>query len=203
MNAVNALLRPDLQAIQGWVAPNSRVLDLGCGDGLLLHHLVHQKNSEGYGIEINPDNIEQCIARGINVLEYDLNSGLTAFSSQSFDLVIMTQALQAVKSPDLMLEEMLRIGKESIITFPNFGHWRCRTNLLTSGRMPETKSLPYHWYNTPNIHLCTFKDFEALCKERKIKVINRTVVDHAFRDSLLMQLFPNFFGEVAIYHVTR
>ncbi len=196
-------MRPDLQTIQAWVTPKSRVLDLGCGDGRLLHHLTESKQIEGYGIEIDPDNIERCIETGVNVLEYDLNTGLSAFKDNSFDLVIMTQALQAVRYPDKVLQEMLRIGTESIITFPNFGYWKCRSDLLLKGRMPVSESLPYHWYNTPNIHLCTFKDFERLCSKSDIKVIRRTVVDAEYRNSALMRWFPNLFGAVAIYHLAK
>ena len=196
-------LRPDLEAIQQWVPPKSRILDLGCGDGALLNHLIQNKAAYGYGIEIDPANIEQCISKGVNVLEYDLNSGLSRFKDNSFDLVVMTQALQAVKAPDIMLQDMLRVGKESIVTFPNFGHWRIRMDLALRGRMPMSKSLPYNWYNTPNIHLCTFRDFEALCQALNIQVLDRTVVDHQFRKTSLMQWFPNVFGEVAIYRITR
>lgn len=196
-------MRPDLQTIQEWVSPNSHVLDLGCGDGQLLHHLTKTKQIQGYGIEIDPVNIERCVQSGVNVLEYNLDTGLNVFGDASFDLVIMTQALQAVRYPDRVLDEMLRIGRECIITFPNFAHWKCRSDLILKGRMPVSNSLPFHWYDTPNIHLCTFKDFETLCHAHEIKVLNRTVVDYQYRNSLLMHWFPNLFGEIAIYRVCK
>lgn len=196
-------MRPDLQVIHDWVTPNSRVLDLGCGDGSLISSLTELKSVQAYGLEIDEDNIEACVRRGVNVIQYNLDAGLSAFNDKSFDLVVMTQALQAVNYPDKVLDEMLRIAGESIITFPNFAHWKCRTYLLLNGKMPVSKSLPYSWYDTPNIHLCTFKDFERLCRQRQIKIINRTVVDHAYHDSFLMRRFPNLFGEIAIYHVRK
>ncbi len=208
MNAVHAsithrLTRPDLLEIQQWVAPQSRVLDLGCGDGALLAYLAEHKQVKGYGLEIDPDNVEACIGAGVNVIEQNLNDGLENFQSNSFDAVIMTQALQAVAHPNLIIDEMLRIGRYCIITFPNFGHWACRAYLATKGRMPVSKSLPYAWYNTPNIHLCTFKDFEKLCFEKQLTIVERKVVDHQYTNRWTMRVMPNLFGEVAIYRLTR
>ena len=196
-------MRPDLIAIQDRIKAGSRVLDLGCGDGALLEYLQEHKQVKGYGLEIDADGIQSCVVKGVNVIEQDLDSGLGNFDSQSFDLVVMTQALQAVKFPDKVLDEMLRVGKESIITFPNFGHWRCRAHLLLKGKMPVSDSLPYSWYDTPNIHLCTFRDFESLCRQKNIQILHRAVVDHDYEDSILMKLLPNWFGEVAIYHVAK
>ena len=196
-------MRQDLQTIQQWIQPNCSVLDLGCGDGALLAHLRDAKNVFGYGLEIDQDKILECIKKSVSVIEQDLDWGLGNFENDSFDVVIMTQAIQAVHYPDRVLDDMLRVGKECIITFPNFGHWRCRLYLALKGRMPVSKVLPYTWYNTPNIHLCTFRDFEALCRRKHLKILNRTVVDMNFRDSFLMRLLPNLFGETAIYHVTR
>jgi len=196
-------MRQDLQTIQQWIKPDSSVLDLGCGNGALLAHLRDTKNVFGYGLEIDQDKILECIKKSINVIEQDLDYGLSSFENDSFDMVVMTQALQAVNYPDRVIDDMLRVGKECVITFPNFGYWRCRWYLATRGRMPVSKSLPYTWYNTPNIHLCTFKDFEALCHRKQLKILNRTVVDMNYRDGFLMRLFPNLFGEVAVYHVTK
>ena len=196
-------LRADLQIIQKWIQPGSRLLDLGCGDGELLQYLQTHKDVRGYGMEIDPDKINSCIRKGVNVIEKDLDQELDNFEDQSFDTVVMTQALQAVHYPDRILEDMLRIGREAILTFPNFGHWRCRLYLGTKGRMPVSEFMPYTWYNTPNIHFCTFKDFEKLCHERSVRILDRLVVDQTHRSSKLSAMWPNLLGEVAIYRVTR
>lgn len=196
-------MRKDLEVIQQWVKSGSNVLDLGCGDGSLLAYLRDTQGVFGYGIEINPDQILQCVQKGVNVIEQNIDQGLDNFDNHSFDLVVMTQALQVMQRPDLVLNSMLRVGKECIITFPNFGHWRYRLYLLLKGRMPESETLPYRWYNTPNIHLCTFKDFESLCQEQDLRILNRTVVDNNYEDGVLLKLCPNLFGEIAIYHIRR
>lgn len=196
-------LRADLQIIEKWISPGSHVLDLGCGNGELLHYLQSQKKVRGYGLEIDPDNINTCINKGVNVIEKNLDHGLDNFADRSFDTVVMTQALQAVHYPDRILEDMLRIGREAILTFPNFGHWRCRLYLGMKGRMPVSEFMPYTWYNTPNIHFCTFKDFENLCRERSVKILDRLVVDQTHQSSRLSAMWPNLLGEVAIYRVTR
>ena len=196
-------MRKDLETIEQWVKPGSTVLDLGCGNGSQLAHLRDTKGIQGYGLEINQDQILECIKKNVNVIQQDLDKGLDNFETGSFDLVIMTLAIQAVNYPDKVLEEMLRVGKECVISFPNFGHWKCRLYLALKGRMPVSAALPYTWYNTPNIHLCTFRDFEALCHRKQIRILNRTVVDMNYRDSFLMRLMPNLFGETAIYQVTR
>ena len=196
-------LRADLQIIEKWISPGSHVLDLGCGNGELLDYLQSHKQVRGYGLEINPDNINACIAKGVNVIDKNLDHGLDNFEDRSFDTVVMTQALQAVHYPDRILEDMLRIGNEAILTFPNFGHWRCRLYLGLKGRMPVSEFMPYTWYNTPNIHFCTFKDFENLCHERSVKILDRLVVDQTHRSSKLSAMWPNLLGEVAIYRVTR
>ena len=197
-------MRADLKIIADWIPPGSRVLDLGCGDGTLLHHLGKTKNILGYGLEIDPDNITACISKGVNVIEQDLDvKGLANFTHHHFDVVLMTQALQAVRQPDVMLDEMLRLGKECIITFPNFAYWRLQFYLLTKGRMPINKTLPYTWYNTPNIHLCTFRDFEALCRDKNIRITRRTVVDNEHQPSRLARHFPNWLGQIANYQVAK
>ena len=196
-------MRADLEIISQWVKPNSRLLDLGCGDGTFLKYLHDNRQVKGYGLEIDPQYLTQCVAAGVNVIEQNLNNGLGNFQDKSFDLVLMTQALQTVRRPDLLLDEMLRVGKESIITFPNFGFWHTRLYLLRKGRMPVSKSLPYTWYNTPNIHLCTFKDFEALCYRKNIKILNRRVVDQSHKRNWSSRISPNLFGEIAIYRVSQ
>jgi len=195
-------MRADLEIIQEWIAPGSRVLDLGCGDGALLTHLREHKQVSGYGLEIDPDKIARCIEHGVNVIEQNLDEGLGNFADNSFDVVVMTQSLQALKYPDKVLAEMLRVGKTCIITFPNFGHWRCRWYLTSKGRMPVSDFLPYTWYNTPNIHFCTFADFERLCHELGARIEERLAVDHEHRHSLGSRLWPNLLGEIGIYRIS-
>lgn len=196
-------MRLDLKLAEQWVKPDTRVLDLGCGEGELLAHLRDNFGVHGYGIEIDPDRITAAIEHGVNVIQQDLNRGLGNFSDASFDTAIMTQALQAVEKPDVLLEDMLRVAREAIITFPNFAHWTARWYIALRGMMPVSEALPYTWYNTPNIHLCTFRDFDALCAAKGITVLDRLAVDGGQQGSWLARLFPNLFGEVAIYRVTR
>ncbi len=195
-------MRIDLNEIQHWIPQHSRILDLGCGDGTLLKYLIDSKQVQGYGLEIDPGQINICIDKGLNVIEQNLDQGLGNFADKSFDTVLMTQALQTLHFPHLVLDEMLRVGKECIVTFPNFGHWKARFHLFTHGRMPVSDLLPYEWYDTPNIHFCTFKDFEVLCHERQIKVIHRQVVNESSQ-SLFKDIMPNLFGETAIYHLSK
>ncbi len=198
-------MRADLAIIAEWIKPGSSILDLGCGDGTLLKHLRDKSQVKGIGLEIDEQNIESCINEKLNIIQSDLNEGLQAyFSDCCFDYVIMSQTLQATRNPEILIEEMLRVGQQGILTFPNMAHWRGRLQLGLGGFMPVTKSLPNHWYNTPNIHLCTLQDFEALCRERGIQILERTVVDYTHsKSTLLMRLFPNLFGEVAIYRICR
>ncbi|WP_041522160.1 methionine biosynthesis protein MetW [Gilvimarinus agarilyticus] len=195
-------MRIDFNHLQQWIGEGSRVLDLGCGDGTLLKYLTDSKQVKGYGLEIDPEQIEACIGRGVNVINQNLDRGLGNFADKSFDTVLMTQALQTMYFPHKVLDEMLRVGKECIITFPNFGHYKARFHLAFRGRMPVSDLLPYEWYNTPNIHFCTFKDFEVLCHEKHINVLNRQVVNE--RTSQTLGSFnPNLFGETAIYHLSK
>lgn len=196
-------LRTDLQSISDWIQADSRVLDLGCGDGTLLCHLKETRNVSGYGLEIDNANIALCVANGVNAIQSDLNQGLSDFDADSFDYVVMTQALQVVRYPDKLLVEMLRVGREGIVTFPNFGHWRSRLQLVFGGHMPVTRTLPSEWYNTDNIHLCTLTDFEDLCTKLGIEILQRTVVDRAHRSSPGMSLLPNLLGEIAIYRFRK
>jgi len=196
-------MRLDLSHIQRWIATGSRVLDLGCGDGEFLETLRDQRQVRGTGLEINTDNITAAISRGLNIIEQNMDGGLSNFPDQSFDTVVMAHALQAVHFPDRVLDEMLRIGREGIVTFPNFGHWRCRVYLGLRGRMPVSRFMPYMWYDTPNIHFCTVRDFEALCQQKGIRIIARDVVGNTRREPLLANLWPNLFATTAIYHITR
>lgn len=196
-------LRTDLDIIQAWIASDSRVLDLGCGDGTLLQSLRDNKQVNGYGLEIDSAQITTCISKGLNVIDQNLDQGLANFSDHSFDTVVMTQALQTMHAPDQVLQEMLRVGEECIVTFPNFGHWKARWHLAVNGRMPVSDLLPYQWYDTPNIHFCTFKDFEVLCRELNIHIIRRQVVAETAVGRLLKDVRPNLFGDTAIYHLRK
>ena len=196
-------MRTDLELLNEWIQPKSRVLDLGCGPGELLEHLIGNKQVQGYGLEIDPENLNLCIEKGIPVLDQNIDEGLENFGDQSFDLVVMTHALQQFRRPDLLLDEMLRIGKECIITFPNFGHWRNRIHLGIKGHMPVSEFLPYNWYDTPNIHFCTFNDFEHLCQEKGIKIMRWAAVDGHLKDHWWIRAMPNLFSETAIFHVSR
>lgn len=195
---VDGALRPDLAVISEWIEPGSRILDLGCGDGTLLDHLARTRQVRGYGLEIDPDKLSACVARGVNVIQADVDDGLKDFATDSFDYVVLTQTLQALVRPDLALTEILRVGRRAIVTFPNFGHWRVRTQLLM-GHMPLTKSLPDQWYDTPNIHLCTVQDFEALCTARRWTCVRRSLLDRALRQGKRITAWPNLFAEVALY----
>lgn len=201
-------MKIDYQLAERWIQPNAKVLDLGCGDGSLLAHLKQTRQIFGYGIELDQEKITDCIAKGVNIIEQDLNLGLARFADKSFDTVVMARALQAVNEPDQLLLDMLRVGREVIVTFPNFAHWQNRIHLGIKGMMPMSEALPHAWYNTPNIHLCTFKDFEKLCADNDIKILNRFAVSDS-EDGypyVLRQLIrknPNLLADVAIYRVTK
>jgi methionine biosynthesis protein MetW len=196
-------MRLDLSHIMRWIKPGSKVLDLGCGNGEFLQMLQQQYQVDGLGLEIDPDDISKALSRGLNIVEQNLDTGLANFPDQSFDTVVMAHALQAVHYPDRVLDEMLRIGRQCVVTFPNFGHWRCRLYLGTHGRMPVSKSMPFSWYNTPNIHFCTVQDFEQLCRDKGIKILEREMVGNTERKPLLASSWPNLFATTAIYHITR
>ena len=195
-------LRPEQELIANWIAEGARVLDLGCGDGTLLAELHANKQVTGYGIEIDTDNIVACIEQGVNVIHSNLDAGLSEFDEDSFDYVIMTQTVQAMRFPHLLIDEILRIGREGIVTFPNMGHWRCRLQ-FASGKMPVTRHLPNTWYDTPNIHMCTISDFDELCAAEEIEVLERASVDSQHRAMIGMRLLPNLLAEIAIYRIRR
>jgi methionine biosynthesis protein MetW len=196
-------MRTDLQAISQWITPGERVLDLGCGDGELLAFLKKEKQVTGYGMEIDTAQIVSCVEKGVEVIHQDLNDSLDYIDDQSFDTVLMTQSLQQTNAPDKIVDDMLRIGKRAIVTFPNFGHWTTRMYLGFRGMMPMSDALPFRWYDTPNIHFCTFKDFEVLCQDHNIDILMRTVVDNAHEANWKIKMFPNMLGEVALYHLGK
>ena len=187
-------MRPDFSTIAGWIAPDARILDLGCGDGSLLAHLRESRGATGYGIEIDDAGVLASIGNRVNVIQSNLETGLAGFDDQSFDSVILSQTLQAMHRIESIVAEMLRVGREAIVSFPNFGHWSHRAQVLL-GRMPVSQSLPYQWYDTPNVHLCTVADFDAFCAERRFRVNERVVLHDARR----VQFMPNLLGSLAIY----
>lgn len=186
--------RPDFAAIANWVARGARVLDLGCGDGALLRYLWQARAAPGYGVEIDDENVLACVANDVNVVQVDLESGLSLFADASFDCVILSQTLQAVRHTEAILREMLRVGREAIVSFPNFGHWSARLQ-LAMGRMPVSAALPYEWYETPNVHHCTIVDFEDLCRRLGIRIRERLVL----HDGRGVTLMPNLLGSLAVY----
>jgi methionine biosynthesis protein MetW len=169
--------------------------------------MVHYSNScskkkiKGYGLEIDNAKFAECIASGVNVIQADLDDGLSQFADQSFDYVILSQTLQAVNRPNDLLKEIARVGKQGIIGFPNFGHWQCRIQLALGGHMPVSEYLPNEWYNTPNIHLCTVNDFEQLCANNKLDILSKNIVNHANKNTLGTRLLPNLFGQIALYQI--
>ncbi len=197
-SAAAAAGRADFATIAPWVARGSQVLDLGCGDGSLLAYLARERGIKGYGIEIDDAGVLACVAGGINVLQSDLDTGLAGFDDASFDCVLLSQTLQAMHRIDAIVAEMLRVGREAIVTFPNFGHWSHRWQIMR-GRMPVSTSLPYQWYDTPNIHLCTVADFDAFLAERRLDVMNRVVL----AGGRAVNVLPNLTGELAIYRFRR
>ena len=199
-DADRALLasRPDLAAIVQWVAPGARVLDLGCGDGALLDYLWKERQAHGYGVEIDDAKVVACVANDVNVLQMNLEGGLSLFGDQSFDCVILSQTLQAVRHTEDILREMLRVGREAIVSFPNFGHWSARLQVALGGHMPVSGSLPFQWYDTPNVHLCTVTDFEDLARRLGVRIRERVVMHEGKPVSLL----PNLLGSLAVYRMS-
>lgn len=199
----SSLSRYDHQLISQWVPQGSRIIDLGCGDGTLLKHLQETKQVNGYGVELNPEHISQCIENGINVIQFNLDKGLGHFDTDSFDTVILSLTLQAMRSPRALLEEMMRVGKQGIVTFPNFAHWRNRWQIGIGGKMPESEQLPYKWFDTPNIHLCTINDFHALCQDLGFVMQSSIAVRTDGRETLGLRLMPNLFGEIALCRFSK
>lgn len=192
-----------LEVIRNWVKKDSDILDLGCGKGEILIYLSEKLNTSSLGIEIDQSNINNCIQSGLNVVQQNIDEGLDNFKDESFDTVIMSQTIQVLKEPKKALLEVTRIGRESIVTIPNFGHWSTRINLLLSGKMPVTSSLPDKWHNTPNIHLCTILDFELLCEDCSINIIEKRFFSNAGNENFLTAFLPNIFASTAMYKISK
>ena len=190
--------RPDLAAIARWIETGARVLDLGCGDGALLKYLWERRQAPGYGVEIDDAHVLECVRNDVNVLQLDLESGLSVFRDGSFDCVILSETLQAIHHTEALMREMLRVGREAIVSFPNFGHWQARLQVAL-GRMPVSKELPYQWYDTPNVHLCTVDDFEDFCRRLGVRVLERLVL----HDGRAVNFLPNLLGSLAVFRLGR
>ncbi len=196
MNAATVLTRPDYEVIASFIQPGERVLDLGCGDGSLLRYLKETLNVRGYGVEIEPARVLAGIRNGVNVIQSDLETGLSGFGDGAFDHVILSLTLQAMRNTEGALKELLRVGRDAIVSFPNFGYWRHRSAIL-NGRMPVSETLPYQWYNTPNLRFFTMADFEALCQTLGIIIRDRRALD----GGTVVTDEPNFMASVAVYRL--
>ena len=200
MTAVSTPLRPDLALIANHVAPGSRVLDVGCGDGTLLKALRDDRRCDARGMELAPANVAECVAKGLSVIQGDADEDLAFYPDQSFDYAILSETLQTMRRPDRVLEELLRIGKRAFVSFPNFAHWRVRLSLLVGGRMPVTRLLPIAWYETPNIHHLTITDFRDLVEERGVTVEQAWFLSG---DRVMSGTAANLRAEHAVFLISR
>jgi len=198
-------LRGDLSHVADMIEPKSRVLDIGCGDGALLAHLAAEKQVDGRGIELSQAGVNACVRHGLSVIQGDADRDLADYPSAAFDYAVLSQTLQATHNPRRVVEELVRIGKRAIVSFPNFGHWRIRTHLGLHGRMPMTHLLATPWYETPNIHLCTIRDFVALCDEAGIRIERSVTLDGAGQPFSFKSTghLANFFGELGVFMLSR
>ena len=197
-------MKKEFKIIANLLPSRSRVLDVGCGDGTLIEALIKEKNIDARGIELGEENVKKCILKSLSVIEGDAETELSQFPDKAFDFVILSQTLQAFYQPENVLEQLLRIGCRVIISIPNFGYWQIRAKLLFFGKMPVTKSLPYSWYDTPNLHMCSIKDFYQFCEKKKIKIdrvigINGEKISSIYRINLEMK---NLFSEVGIFLIS-
>ena len=198
-------IRVDLQIIADMIEPRSRVLDVGCGDGALLAHLAHHKAVDGRGIEIGSAGVNACVSAGLSVIQGDADTDLADYPDHAFDYVVLSQTLQTVRAPRTVLAHLLRIGRRAIVSFPNFGHWRVRGHLFFLGRMPVNDTLPHRWYDTPNIHLCTIRDFVALCREMGVAIERSVALDSFGRVRRIGSnvAINNLLGAQAVFLLTR
>ena len=198
-------IRADLQIIADMIEPSTRLLDVGCGDGLLLDYLSDAKQVDGRGIELSTAGVNACVCSGLSVIQGDAETDLKDYPNQAFDYVVLSQTLQAMASPKQVLSDMLRIGKYAIVSFPNFAYWRLRWQILTRGRMPVSKRLDFEWYETPNIHLCSIKDFVVLCDSMGIKIELSIALDRVGnRRRVRSAMFlANLFGEQAVFLLSK
>ena len=194
-------IRVDLRIIAGMIEPGTRVLDVGCGDGQLLQHLVQSRNVTGRGIELSQAGVNASVARGLSVVQGNADLDLADYPTQAFDYVVLSQTLQATHNPRRVVSELVRIGRRAIISFPNFGYWKVRWRLLAGGRMPQTDALDYEWYETPNIHLCTILDFTDMCRRLGVRIDRRITLDHRGRSGLFQRagVVANLFSEQAVF----
>jgi methionine biosynthesis protein MetW len=190
--------RLDFIKISEWIEPNSKVLDLGCADGALLKYLQSEKMTGGYGIEITPENIEKGIKNKVNIIQMNLEDGLSVFDNQFFDTVILSQTLQAMVNIEKIMDEMKRVAKNIIVSFPNFGYWKNRLQIL-NGKMPKSSDLPHEWYNTPNIHLCTVKDFYDLCEKKRLIIEDQLFLT----ENQPIKYFSNLRGSIGIFKLSK
>lgn len=201
----NSQIRVDLQLIADMIQPRSRVLDVGCGDGALLDYLVQFKQVDGRGIELSSEGVNACVAAGLSVIQGDADTDLFDYPDRAFDYVVLGQTLQAVRAPRTTLDQLLRIGGHAIVSMPNFAHWRLRWRLLTRGRMPVSDALPFAWYDSPNIHLCSIRDFVALCRDLDARIERGLFLDQTGTPRRLGSglSLANVLGEQAIFLLCR
>ena len=193
------------EVIADWIERNTRVLDVGCADGVLMEFLRDNKNIDIRGLEISKDKVQKCIEKGLTVIEGNAEKDLKQFPNKSFDYVVLSQTLQAFLDPELVISELLRVGKKAIVTIPNFGYWKIRLHLLTKGTMPITKTLPDEWYNTPNLHMCTIKDFVSFVKSRNFKIFKSLALDEE-NVSLINNTnlgIKNLFADLGIFLIEK
>lgn len=201
----NTAMRSDHRLVSEMVTDGARVLDVGCGDGVLLHHLARNRGVDARGIELSREGVAACVSKGLAVIQGDADTDLFDYPDDCFDFVILSQTLQATRQPRVVLEQMLRIGRNAIVSFPNFGHWRIRAHLLFHGRMPVTENLPDTWYNTPNIHFCTIRDFVALSEEVRATIVRADALNGAGKPVAVDMpwWFWNLLGEQGIFWLAR